>query len=582
MKIIGARKATVKAIDGDEAQIFLDRFHRSKALKNPGNVNLGIFYDEELLGIAQFGYPRTRDKQLTYTSELYRLAFKKDVRIAGGASKLIKYYIEEYNPADFFTYQDTSGEATAVYEHAGMTLVSQAKRKQYLVAPGKTIETGSRKEVLGMPYATRYGPDRILGTKLGEVFREDGSRKSNKELFLEDLGWHLEETSGDRVYEWVNPNRTYYTYKIMASNSDKYYYGVSHVKKANASLEDCLNDGYYGSGGTNEVNKFRRWKAKHSGFLVKNVLEVFSRKSVAYEREKELVGNLWIIDPLCLNSVAGGRRSSPPAENSFRRQITVGNCAEHGETKYIFNLCAKCRNRAYYEEKICPLHGTTIFWRDTCRKCMAKESFDEKDCKEHGLTIHHGDKCSKCAAKKRFSTSTCDLHGKTTFLGKTCHRCMTEGIISENLCSVHGLTKFRGRSCYKCMLKKRDEKKNCPIHGLRSFRGGKCMSCIVENSFELRECPLHGITAFSGEKCKKCSAGASVTMLECDIHGKVKHKGISCAKCLVAARDSLKECVIHGAVKHSGDKCRKCSSELGAHRRFHQGNKKLNCRYCAD
>lgn len=582
MKVIGARKTTIKTLTVEEAQNFLNLFHRAKALKVFGNVNLGIFHGDVLLGVAQFGYPRTNDKQQLYSAELYRLAFHSDYRVPGGASKLIKHYIREYKPADFFTYQDTSGEATAVYEHAGMTLVSQAKKKQYLVAPGKTLETGSRKEVLGMAYATRYGPDRILGAKLGEVFREDGTRKSNKDIFIEELGWHIEETSGDRVYEWVNPERTYYTYKITATDSDKYYYGVSHVKKANASLEDCLNDGYYGSGGINDANKYRRWKAKHASSLVKEVIERFSRKSAAYEKEKELIGTRWLIDPLCLNSVAGGRRSSPPTRQLFREQITVENCPEHGETTHVFNICAKCKNKAFYREKVCPLHGSTIFWKNTCRKCMAEKSFNEKECDSHGLSFHHGDKCVKCVSKQRFKTNLCSKHGETLFLGKTCHKCMTQDIISEKLCAIHGMTKFRGENCYKCMLKTRDTEDICPIHGPRSFRGGKCMSCIVSDSFELLPCPSHGITSFLGGKCKKCTASGSVTMKECSIHGKVKHKGDSCARCLVAARDSIKECVIHGAVKHSGDKCRKCSSELGAHRRFHSQKKNINCRFCSN
>lgn len=140
-----------------------------------------------------------------YTTELYRMAFEKEMRIVGGASKLLSFYRKTFRPADIFTYQDTTGEGTRVYEHCGFTLVRQDKKKQYLVAPGKTLETASRKEALGMAYATRYGPDRILGTKLGEVLRADGSRKSNKEIFIEDLGWHIEETTGDRALRVGQP-----------------------------------------------------------------------------------------------------------------------------------------------------------------------------------------------------------------------------------------------------------------------------------------------------------------------------------------------------------------------------------------
>ena len=78
---------------------------------------------------------------------------------------------------------------------------------------------------------------RLAFKKDVRVYREDGSRKSNREIFLEELGWHIEETSGDRVYKWVNPRMTDYTYKITASYSDKYYYGVRSVLIGNATEE---------------------------------------------------------------------------------------------------------------------------------------------------------------------------------------------------------------------------------------------------------------------------------------------------------------------------------------------------------
>ena len=207
---IYARNTTVSPLTTKEADdFFLENHRQSYVKKKFGRIdNLGLFYNDTLVAAVQFGAPRTTAKTKRYSKELYRMAFLAESRIVGGASKLIKHFIKIYKPADIFTYQDTSGETTDVYAQAGMTLVSQTKNKKYLVAPGSTMNTGSRKEVLGMSYATRYGPDRILGTKLGEVLRSDGKRKTNLKLFIEDLGWHIEETSGDRVYEWVDPNRT--------------------------------------------------------------------------------------------------------------------------------------------------------------------------------------------------------------------------------------------------------------------------------------------------------------------------------------------------------------------------------------
>lgn len=65
-----------------------------------------------------------------YSIELLRLAFKNDVRVVGGASKLVSYYKKHYHPTDIFTYQDITGEVTTVYEQCGFTFVNEAKKNE--------------------------------------------------------------------------------------------------------------------------------------------------------------------------------------------------------------------------------------------------------------------------------------------------------------------------------------------------------------------------------------------------------------------------------------------------------------------
>ena len=330
-----ARNCECRPISSDEARDFMDQHHRQGSTKDK-TVSCGIYSPGgDLLGVISFCSPRTAAKRREYSRELVRLCFKSGVRVVGGASKLFKFYTKTYSPADIFTYQDATGEVTDVYEKSGMKFVSQGKRKSYLVAPGKTLDTGSRREVLGLAYAVRYGPDRILGTKVGEVFDpQTGKRKSNRDIFLENLGWHIEDTNGDRVYEWINPSMTHYVYKITASDSKKYYYGVSHVKKADATVDDCLADDYWGSGGSLSSNKFNNWKKKHKDTLQKEILRRFKRKSEAYNFEKSIIGDLYATDKLCLNSIMGGKdggvngwKESSPLNESI--------CEIHGKTFFI-------------------------------------------------------------------------------------------------------------------------------------------------------------------------------------------------------------------------------------------------------
>lgn len=552
-----ARKLTLAKVEQDEAQAFIEENHRQGAARTSFKVkSVGLYNDGELLAVAQFTTPRTAEKRRRYTVELLRMAFKGRVRIVGGASRLIKYYIAEYRPADIFTYQDTTGEATDVYEKAGMKLVSSSKTKSYLVAPGKTLTTATRKEALGLAYATRYGPDRILGTKLGEVFRANGVRKSNLELFLEELGWSVETTSGDRVYEWIDPSRTYYTYRLTASDSDKYYYGVSHVKKAVASLENCLNDGYFGSGGLAPTNKLRAWKKKHSSTLQKTVLSRFERAAEAYEAERRLIGELWRTDSNCLNSVEGGRSGGalaraditavkvcpihgPVAHNgsscmtcAAQKRVNLQVCAVHGETKHNGDACVRCTNQAGVRTISCAIHGEVKTQNGECSRCEASARYTLATCEIHGTVLHEGENCVTCRNSAYVALAVCSVHGETKHIGGTCYRCSATSKLSLKECSIHGETPHLGGSCSRCTSAKRISQQMCSVHGETTFFGERCTVCENQSRVSKRDCPIHGLTKHQGDRCSRCTNSSLIAVRNCPVHGETKHRGKSCYRCV--------------------------------------------------
>lgn len=532
MHVIYARNTEVRSITSEESQSFVEAHHRqgSASLGEGKNYSIGLYRENALVAVAQFCQPRTSRMANRYSFELLRMAFHSGVRIPGGASKLIAYFIAQHRPADFFTYQDMTGEATAVYELAGMTLVDRGTRKkQYLVAPNRTLQTASRKEALGMAYATRYGPDRILGTKLGEIFRPNGKRKSNRDIFLEELGWHIEETAGDRVYEWVDPNRTYYTYKITASDSEKYYYGVSHVKLKDASMEECSMDGYMGSGGL----KFSNWMRIHRDSAKKEIIATYRRRKDAFAAEGSLVGDLYKTDPNCLNSTAGGKDAGLIAEIKI-------------------------------ELKRCDSHGLVAHYGESCYSCLAQNRYVLAECPIHGITIHSGESCVQCYMQRSFTTKICEIHGETIFHGDSCRACSVLGSVSVKECDTHGLTKHIGKRCYSCIAEESDvfSKRECEVHGRSTFRGDNCTSCLTLGAFELEECAIHGLVQHQKGKCMSCRAQKSVYLMDCDIHGKVKTQNGTCSKCAAAKRFFKDECAIHGESTHrrSSGECIRCEA----------------------
>lgn len=526
---IYARDTTVEKLNKDEASTFIAKNHRQGAvMKAEALVSYGLLHKGNLVGVAQFCLPRTTGMKKKYSVELLRMAFPPDVRVVGGASKLIKHFKKIAKPADIFTYQDTTGEKTSVYEHAGFALVSESKRKQYLVAPGKTRETAGKKECYSIASVVMRGPDALLGTVLGEVFRENGKRKTNPELFVEELGWHIEETSGDRIYEWVNEDVTFYTYKITATDSDKYYYGVSSVRVKNATREDCENANYFGSGGV----KFRNWRKRHEDNLVKEVINTYPRKAPAYAAEEKLVAQLHFSDPLCLNSIKGGRRRI--------HEIAPGQV---------------------YEVKECEIHGMTAFLGQSCSKCSVAKRTNLRECSIHGLQKHQGRACYRCIQEKIAVKRECPIHGYVSFLGDKCRLCIAEKSFKLKVCSIHGESPHHGNQCAKCQSENRTHQSECTIHGATKFQGSSCYKCITNDRNTMRECSIHGYTKHSKDSCYKCAVASRYTEKDCPIHGLGKHTKSGCVRCSTRKNFTVKECPIHGETKHNGSTCSRCHAQ---------------------
>lgn len=533
---VAARKCEVQKLSLEEANDFLHAHHRQGATSSSCKItSLGLYHGAVLVGVAQFCAPRTAAMRRRYSTELLRMAFHRSYRVRGGASKLVAHYKRLYKPADIFTYQDATGEVTEVYEHCGFTLVRQGGVKKYLVAPGRTLKTASRREAFGFAYAVRFGPDRILGTKLGEVYRADGRRKTNPELFLEELGWHVETTPADRVYEWFNPAVSFYTYKITASDSDKYYIGVRKLPVGNATVEACLQDPYMGSG----AKHFQHWRAKHASTLEKEILGVFRSRAEAFAHEKAAVGEAWRTDPLCLNSVAGGFASSKTYPQNQKLPL-----------------------------RECPTHGRVAHAGPTCMSCATEGNFTRQECEVHGVSSHIGSLCQKCYAQAFTTQEACPTHGLATHQHGQCLQCRRASETSLKECPTHGLTRHRGDKCPSCTLEAMDSVAHCAVHGLTAHRGGSCFRCSAERAVAVRECPVHGEVKHLGEKCYQCiGAFHRAEAGLCSIHGPTLFKWGKCTKCSTKNRSTQEECALHGVVTFQWGKCTRCRALASAHRR---------------
>lgn len=614
MRRIHGRRCVVTLIDSDKAITFAEKNHRDGFPRTVTKVvAVGLEHEGEIVGIAIFSSPRTAAKKKKYTTELLRMCFLPGVRVMGGASKLIRYYIRLKEPADVFTYQDMSGEGSKVYEHCGFTLVSQAKKKDYLVAPGKTLETATRKEALGMAYAVRYGPDRITGSSLGEIVGLDGKRKSNKDIFIEDLGWHVETTDGDVVWEWFNPDRTYYIYRLTAAESEKYYIGVRQVKKREASLEDCAHDIYWGSG-TGEHLKNWRKKAISEKKLKKEVLAIFSTQAQAYAFERELIGELWRTDSNCLNSCHGGKAGGINHVAAGKSFLSAHCDTCQTVTVHNGSVCISCRNRKSLNTSYCPeCSRERIHLGSSCSSCAAKKAFSILWCKScDEPRLHRGSKCQTCTNRGKVKIiwcSTCSEYRKHQ--GSTCSTCNVRDSIGLKLCSKHGETKHQGAKCSKCNSEssvsylwceecqkttKHQGSVCCLCRNMAVINKAWCDSCNAVTSHlgracyvcisvpNLRHCEkCNKDTKHNGNSCATCAVPKVYEAWCSTCKKEQKHKGGSCCAC--ANQKELKKCgICDRLTSHSkSGACMACASKERAHEQWHvkRDKRSPDCRFCA-
>jgi hypothetical protein len=101
-----ARKCSIKEVSVKEKSKFLQENHLQG--KVGGQVNVGLYYEQELVSIMTFGKLR---KNLGQTHkqghwELLRFCNKINTNVVGGASKLLKYFVNSRRPENIISYAD--------------------------------------------------------------------------------------------------------------------------------------------------------------------------------------------------------------------------------------------------------------------------------------------------------------------------------------------------------------------------------------------------------------------------------------------------------------------------------------------
>lgn len=135
---IGARKTNIKEVNYLESKKFLDENHLQGDVKS--SIRIGLYYDDELISIMTFSKLRLPlNRKLNknpHTYELTRFCNKINYNIVGGASKLLKYFINVYKPIEIQTYSDNLISEGDLYKKLGFEYKSESNPGYWYVIDG--------------------------------------------------------------------------------------------------------------------------------------------------------------------------------------------------------------------------------------------------------------------------------------------------------------------------------------------------------------------------------------------------------------------------------------------------------------
>jgi len=135
-----ARNLVVKQVTFKESRDFLNQYHLQGA--SSAKINLGLYTKEnELTALMTFSNGRAALNNTNKNNEyeLVRFVTNSDL-VVGGASKLLKHFIKEYQPSQIISYADLRWSEGNLYKKLGFDVVSKPTIGYWYVSEYKKRE----------------------------------------------------------------------------------------------------------------------------------------------------------------------------------------------------------------------------------------------------------------------------------------------------------------------------------------------------------------------------------------------------------------------------------------------------------
>jgi hypothetical protein len=135
---IFARKCQVREIkDSKIVTKFLNKNHIQGKVNS--NLKLGLYYKEELVSLMTFDNYEGRNKMSESEWNINRYCNKLNLNVVGGASKLFKYFINNYKTKRVISYTDRDWSLGDLYEKLGFKRINESNPDYKYIFEGRRV-----------------------------------------------------------------------------------------------------------------------------------------------------------------------------------------------------------------------------------------------------------------------------------------------------------------------------------------------------------------------------------------------------------------------------------------------------------
>jgi hypothetical protein len=128
---------------------FLNDNHIQGSVRS--NLKLGLYKDNELVSLMTFDYFEGRKRMDPDCWNLSRFCNKINTRVVGGASKILNYFINNYDPMRIISYADSDWSSGDLYIKLGFDIVhTTGSDYKYLVNKKRIHKSNFKKSITGI------------------------------------------------------------------------------------------------------------------------------------------------------------------------------------------------------------------------------------------------------------------------------------------------------------------------------------------------------------------------------------------------------------------------------------------------